>query len=365
MAFQFNFEVGDRRDWEEEEERGTDEAAGSSGRLRRPAQGYGRPLPEEEVLLTGHKGEGNPNGAEVGAVSGPATEEPGKAEEKPAAAEEHRVTGDLRRALENRVVERLWGKALPPLKHVNQAVVERSICAGAEGSRLVSAAVAARCDLLSGAYEGGLKIWECTFDLLTYLQAAGVELAEKRVLDLGCGAGLLGILALKKNAKVVHFQDYNRTVIEAITIPNVLINCEEEEDEENEDCIEPCHKKRKESEVKEQCLQHRCRFFSGEWSNFLQLLLNGDDPPKYDIILTSETIYNTVYYSSLHDVLCNLLDEKGRVYLASKIHYFGVGGGVQLFETFVDQRNVFSTKTAKVTDQGLKRFIIEMTFKNE
>lgn len=53
---------------------------------------------------------------------------------------------------------------------------------------------------------GGLKLWECTYDLATYLDSS--QLSGKSVLDLGCGIGLLGILALRMNAETVHFQDY-------------------------------------------------------------------------------------------------------------------------------------------------------------
>lgn len=35
---------------------------------------------------------------------------------------------------------------------------------------------------------------------------------DKTVLDLGCGAGILGILALKMKAKLVDFQDYVRLI---------------------------------------------------------------------------------------------------------------------------------------------------------
>lgn len=108
----------------------------------------------------------------------------------------------------------------------------------------------------------------------------------------------------------------------------------------------------------------KCRFFSGEWTEFSQLLLNGNKPfSKYDLILTSETIYNPDYYSALHDTISKLLDKNGRVYLASKAHYFGVGGGVHIFEKFIEERNVFRTRTVKVIDEGLMRYIIEMTFK--
>jgi predicted RNA methylase len=55
---------------------------------------------------------------------------------------------------------------------------------------------------------GGLKIWECTRDLADFLIREGIDLTGKRVLDLGCGTGLLGILAMHLGAESVHFQDY-------------------------------------------------------------------------------------------------------------------------------------------------------------
>lgn len=74
-------------------------------------------------------------------------------------------------------------------------------------------------DLLSGVYEGGLKIWECTQDLADFLTATDEkdhsllnDFAGKQVLDLGCGVGVLGVLALIHDAKGVTFQDYVRRV---------------------------------------------------------------------------------------------------------------------------------------------------------
>lgn len=73
-------------------------------------------------------------------------------------------------------------------------------------------------DVVPGVYEGGAKIWECTQDLGDYLTALNDngsavvdEFVNKTVLDLGCGAGLLGILALKTGSSAVHFQDYVRS----------------------------------------------------------------------------------------------------------------------------------------------------------
>lgn len=69
-------------------------------------------------------------------------------------------------------------------------------------------------DVVPGVYEGGAKVWECTQDLGDFLTRCSEGeknivggLKGKSVLDLGCGAGILGILALKAGA-LVHFQDY-------------------------------------------------------------------------------------------------------------------------------------------------------------
>lgn len=62
---------------------------------------------------------------------------------------------------------------------------------------------------------GGAKVWECTDMVGEYLTRIddGKCLIDKfkdcSVLDLGCGAGILGILALN-NGATVHFQDYVR-----------------------------------------------------------------------------------------------------------------------------------------------------------
>ena len=49
--------------------------------------------------------------------------------------------------------------------------------------------------------QGGLKIWECSEDLARYLHDSDLQLRDKSVLELGCGAGLPGLLALTKGAE--------------------------------------------------------------------------------------------------------------------------------------------------------------------
>ncbi|XP_034369102.1 histidine protein methyltransferase 1 homolog [Arvicanthis niloticus] len=270
-------------------------------------------------------------------------------------AKEHSIPKDFNQLLENKVLE-----TLPVPKHVNTAVVKTiSLKEKFPGENIVSKSFSSHSDLIPGVYEGGLKIWECTFDLLTYFTKAKVKFAGQKVLDLGCGSGLLGITASKGGAREVHFQDYNSLVIDEVTLPNVVANVPLQDD--SNDINEPDGKRQRKSEVGQEIC--KCRLFSGEWAEFCKLVLSENLFVKYDLILTSETIYNPDYYSTLHETFLRLLSRNGRVILASKAHYFGVGGGVHLFQKFVEEKGVFETRTLEVIDEGLKRFLMEMTFK--
>ncbi|XP_042358423.1 histidine protein methyltransferase 1 homolog [Plectropomus leopardus] len=300
-------------------------------------------------------------------------------------AKEHLQLSDSQFFLRDAVTETVTIGALPPLHFLNETVFEKTASERDDGEEILSRTVAQRSDLISGVYEGGLKVWECTYDLLELIERDGETFGGKAVLDLGCGAGLLGILALKRGAKQVHFQDYNSTVIEQLTVPNVILNCHEDdegdsEDEEGKGKIleeDGCKKKVKEvkdgdppvkkraRDLSEHPLVAKCRFFSGDWSTFLTLLQNEEPQPKYDIIFTSETIYNTSYYPALHETLHKLLAPDGLVHLATKSHYFGVGGGLHLFETFVEQRGVFSMEHLWDGEEGLQRHVVVLRFKKE
>ncbi|NXB98592.1 MET18 methyltransferase, partial [Orthonyx spaldingii] len=278
------------------------------------------------------------------------------------AAKEHSIPKDLNKLLENKVMETVLD-----LSYVKLSVVEMTCSGDTDSEGIVSKSVSSHSDLIPGVYEGGLKIWECTFDLMDYFSEAEIEFTNKTVLDLGCGAGLLGIVALRGKAERVHFQDYNSTVIDEITLPNVVANCINESRRmgsgKDRKTSKPPSKRPRRAEGSPDVLS-KCRFFSGEWSQVSQLLLSSNKPfSKYDIILTSETIYNPDYYSALHDTLAQLLDKNGCVYLASKVHYFGVGGGIYLFEKFIEEKNVFRTSVVKTIDQGLQRCIMKIDFK--
>ncbi|KAM9345433.1 histidine protein methyltransferase 1 homolog [Symphorus nematophorus] len=304
-------------------------------------------------------------------------------------AKEHLPLSDPQFLLMDAVAETVTIGTLPPLYFLNETVFEKTASERDDEEKILSRTAEQRSDLISGVYEGGLKVWECTYDLLELIEKDGETFGGKAVLDLGCGAGLLGILALKRGARQVHFQDYNSTVIEQLTVPNVILNCQEDDEVDSEDDKEGRGKgklqqedggrmKAKEKQEVEDGLpppkkravdlsQHpllaKSRFFSGDWSTFLALVKKEDPPPKYDIIFTSETIYNTAYYPTLHETLHRLLAPGGLVYLATKSHYFGVGGGLHLFETFVEQRGIFSLDHLWDGEEGLQRHVVALHFK--
>ncbi|KAG7270069.1 hypothetical protein CRUP_012070 [Coryphaenoides rupestris] len=339
--------------------------------------------------------------AGIAAKHAPGCEAPAAEHIKEAA--EHRPPADPGALLADAVSETVTVGALPPLLFLNETVLEKTASEREDEERILSRTADQRSDLIPGVYEGGLKVWECTYDLLEWVDSDGETFGGKSVLDLGCGAGLLGILALKRGASEVHFQDYNSTVIKQLTLPNVLLNCQEDEAEEEEeeesgsdtdgegkgrgkkkgDCEKgkgganqseedlkdgaPPAKKRLAGEpCQDSALLARCRFYSGDWTAFLALVSSTDKSspsPKYDIIFTCETIYNTAYYPALHRTLQELLAPGGLVYLATKAHYFGVGGGLHLFEQFVEQRGVFSVQRLWDVEEGLKRHVVALRFK--
>uniref|UniRef100_A0A0E0B1Y7 protein-histidine N-methyltransferase n=1 Tax=Oryza glumipatula TaxID=40148 RepID=A0A0E0B1Y7_9ORYZ len=192
-------------------------------------------------------------------------------------------------------------------------------------------------DLVPGKYEGGLKLWEGSLDLVKTLNSDIKEdrllLEGKRVLELGCGHGLPGIYAILKGAGLVHFQDFNAEVLRCLTIPNVKANLLKESSQEK-------------------FTSGSVGFFAGDWSEIDSLLLRGDaDLDKstnghendtayngYDIILMAETVYAVSSLPNLYRLIKKCLRyPEGIVYMAGKKHYFGVGGGTRQFVRLVTE----------------------------
>lgn len=185
-------------------------------------------------------------------------------------------------------------------------------------------------DLVPTVYEGGMKVWECSLDLAEYVESHLRITEDNTVLELGCGAGLPGLIACIRGA-AVHFQDYNRQVLELVTIPNAFDNINEK-------------------------VYAKCRFMAGDWSTVLDHL----EECRYDIILTSETIYNTEGYQNLIKIFKRSLKNDGIVLVAAKTCYFGLGGGTRQFEASLEADGTFESRVVFVTDSGVQREILEL-----
>ncbi|KAG9324408.1 hypothetical protein KVV02_004428 [Mortierella alpina] len=272
-------------------------------------------------------------------------------------------------------------------------------------------ALAGTSDLVKGVYEGGLKTWECALDLVAYLAEQKESFDGKRVLELGCGSALPGIYVLTQSDSVkVDLQDYNDQVLKLVTLPNVLLNThvrpdqqpvEEEEDEkegeietdqtdkaegEGEDDDEDEEDEDEEPEAdpadgdfqgveldlpdsEEERLQllskvaKQSKFFMGDWSGLVELMAFKDDADKYDMILTSETIYAEESHPKLYATIKNSLKRGGKALVAAKTFYFGVGGDILSFRRLIEKDGVFNVKVVFSAQAFVRREILELTFK--
>ena len=199
-----------------------------------------------------------------------------------------------------------------------------------------SEAVAINSDLIPGVYEGGLKIWEGSCDLLEYLCTSKIVLSGARVLELGCGTGLPGIATVLHGASCVTFQDYNPGVIHLCTIPNLLANL----------TTQP---------------MPSLKFFAGDWSDLVTLINPHNDPTlKYDIVLTSETIYSTESQPKLLELIKKHVKPfTGKALVAAKSHYFGVGGSMDMFKVLVKNDGFFKYSSCMtITNCSIPREVI-------
>ncbi|XP_047176813.1 histidine protein methyltransferase 1 homolog [Vigna umbellata] len=198
-------------------------------------------------------------------------------------------------------------------------------------------------DLVPGKYEGGLKLWEGSLDLIKALRSdirTGLtSFGGKRVLEVGCGHGLPGIFALLEGAAAVHFQDFNAEVLRCLTIPNLNANISgESQPSPSNPTI--CDN----------------RFFAGDWSGIDKLLphVSTDDNygGGYDFILMAETVYSVSSLQTLYNLIKKCLQHPdGVVYMAAKKYYFGVGGGSRRFLSLVEKDGVLSSSlVAEITD---------------
>lgn len=76
-------------------------------------------------------------------------------------------------------------------------------------------------DLIPGQYEGGLKIWECSIDLVNHFLRR-TELHSGSVLELGCGHGLPAVASLLKGCRPVVLSDFNEDVCGCLIVVDIF-----------------------------------------------------------------------------------------------------------------------------------------------
>ncbi|KAH9974643.1 hypothetical protein BGW80DRAFT_1170132, partial [Lactifluus volemus] len=310
----------------------------------------------------------------------------------------------------------------PTMTHDGRTIITPS---GAEQHHHSAAAAAAAAadnssstdsDLVPGIYEGGLKTWECALDLAAYLDRDGKKRRGGRVLRfLGCGTAVPTLLFLDHlfaflasdsllpsgggNGEddddvpllhtEIHLQDYNRSVLELVTFPNILLawymsplsaeyrssttidlDLDLDPDSSNSDpdsAVDDGRRRRGPGAITVseallsaftaslEAYRVHLRFFAGSWSTSLHQLLFLPPPPPlaesfesstprpYDIVLASETIYRSETLDAFIGLLRaattmtrNVPGPPSLCLVAAKVLYFGVGGGVEGFVRAVE-----------------------------
>eukprot|EP00049_Salpingoeca_infusionum_P009612 m.163221 g.163221 ORF g.163221 m.163221 type:complete len:391 (-) comp14380_c0_seq3:115-1287(-) len=310
--------------------------------------------------------------------------------------------------LASQFIEPIFGHKGSTIRGLNEAKVE--IDAQELGTEQLQSALAASTDVVAGVYEGGLRVWECTVDLLNYFTSISFPWADKTVLELGCGAGYAGIYALMQGASV-DFQDYNEEAIQLWTIPNVFANkCMSGEEVTDTairqqlglDNVTPTMSVppaqaaaskalgpgdvEAESAVAEPAVEHaskdhggqgdelvrskpsvsefleipQARFIKGDWASWAKSGVNGMDEQTYDVVLMAETVYNPASLESLAALLDRCLTPHGVVILAAKTYYFGVGGSTKAFSAVMASHS-FDHEVNWRSSSGVQREIISYT----
>lgn len=201
-------------------------------------------------------------------------------------------------------------------------------------------------DLVPAVYEGGLKVWESSMDLVRYMHEepdAALSLLNSlaqipnsdnnrrlKFLELGCGHGLPSCYILRLAAHLgllekiqMVLADYNDFVLTDALVSNIVLNM--------------ANSSVGGQEVSSADLAKCLQFGSGDWFG----LLDEHMLHQVDWIAAAETLYSVEAAKETAYLISRLLrPETGQAWVASKRYYFGVGGGVDAFCTAAESITV-------------------------
>lgn len=246
-------------------------------------------------------------------------------------------------------------------------------------------------DLRKNVYEGGLKSWECSIDVVDYLSElkSGLEDIDC-VLELGCGTALpteyIYSMVLKMaptTGLTFILSDYNKSVLRLVTIPNLIITWAKAVLSEEQYCqLQKCNDetipvRSNELLLTEQLLETfyqdmqarkiKINLMSGTWGrSFTNLLTPTLNAHSGILAITSETLYQPenlpVVAETLLDIILANKNSKVKALVAAKNIYFGVGGSMMEFERYlknrIQQDDLPITYNTQNVDAGLKRSIM-------
>jgi hypothetical protein len=249
--------------------------------------------------------------------------------------------------------------SIPLLSKTDELAVLRRVRSETTSSTVASAFQ--NTDLVSGVYEGGLKVWECSVDLCRYFQENNISI-EGAVLELGCGHGLPGCWVLKQARRtsgsscMVVFSDFNEFVLQDATVANIVLNTKDAGN----------HGTSTQDLDLASWLAEHAALGAGDWKNMSGRFLDPSSSimfslfptdGKFHVILAAETTYShaaatdTAYLLSKH-----LKVGTGVAYIATKRYYFGVGGGSDCFRLALSALSSlemrFHVETLQVFDNG-------------
>lgn len=248
-------------------------------------------------------------------------------------------------------------------------------------------------DLRKNVYEGGLKSWECSIDLVDTLSEESSLLEDfDCILELGCGTSLPTeyIFAcylqgnLNRGFRVI-LSDYNKSVLRLVTVPNLIITWAKsvltnelwvQLQQSNDDTIPV---KNDELLLTPQLLEAFYKdlqarnisiiLISGSWGRLFSNLISSEmTADKGILLLTAETIYQPDNLPVVADTVLNVILSKKstriKALVAAKDIYFGVGGSIIEFEKYLNE--TIRSKSLPVSfhtykvNAGLKRSIISI-----
>ncbi|KAF3317102.1 hypothetical protein TWF173_000356 [Orbilia oligospora] len=221
-------------------------------------------------------------------------------------------------------------------------------------------------DIRTNTYEGGLKSWECSSDLVKQL-ATDSEIwinSDHRILELGCGTALpscyiLQTLLSKPSDHKVHLTlaDYNIDVLRLVTLPNLFLAYLHATDNlpSTDPSVTEGSEETPEIELTPTVISSflstlqshniTISFLSGSWSpTMISLIHRGLEYPSttsetmYSLLLASETIYSPSSIPDFVDMIEYALSNSGKGYIAAKDVYFGVGGSVKDFVDMIEAK---------------------------